>query len=177
MRFSFLAVALLVASTAGAQGSGAPNTRVPSAADSAVARALDLPAVMQRARAVGIPDSTVRGIMDQMRRRGVPVGDALPAVELEVESVEQGGEKDNFGHFVRAQVESGLRGQALAAAIHAERDRRGMGPANRGQGRAGRDSAAMRGGRPDGRGRPDAAGGRRQNPDSADKAPTRGKRP
>ncbi len=179
MRTSYLAVALLIASAAGAQSSrGAPQTRVPTVADSALMRALDLPSMMQRARSAGIPDSTLRGIMDQMRRRGVPVGDALPAVELEVEAVEQGADKNNFGSFVRAQVESGLRGRELAAAIRAEHERRGMGPANRGQGRGGRDSAELRGSR----GRRDSVEarggrGRRPTPDSADKAPTRGKRP
>lgn len=172
MRTTYIALALLVASAAQAQSStGAPQTRVPTAADSAIFRALDLPRVMQRARDVGIPDSTVRGIMDAMRRRGIPAGEAIPAVELEVEAVEQGGAKDNFGSFVRAQVESGLRGRELAAAIRAERERRGMGPGNRGMGRGGRDSGDVRGKRP-------AAGGaRRSTPDSADKAPTRGKRP
>lgn len=190
MRTPLIAVALLVASTAGAQSStGAPQSRVPTAADSAVARALDLPSVMQRARDAGIPDSTLRGVMDQIRRRGIPAGDAIPAVELEVETVEQGGDKNNFGSFVRAQVEGGLRGQELAAAIRAERERRGMGPGHRGHGG---DSAAARGGRPEGAGvrpegagvrpetrggRPGAAAGRRPVSDSADKAPTRGKRP
>lgn len=160
MRTSLIAVALLVASTAGAQSStGAPQTRVPTAADSAVARALDFPRVMQRARDAGIPDSTLRGVMDQIRRRGIPAGEAIQAVELEVETVEQGGDKANFGSFVRAQVEGGLRGRELAAAIRAERERRGMGPGHRGHGG---DPAAARGGR---------------RPDSADKAPSRGKRP
>lgn len=187
MQTSLIAVALLLATTAGAQSApNAPQARVPSAADSAVARALDLPSVMQRARDAGIPDSTVRGILDQMRRRGIPAGEALPVVVLEVESVEQGSDKANFGSFVRAQVEGGLRGQELAAAIRAERARRGMGPENHGQGHAGRDSAT-RGGRPAGAGarpdarpevrgnRPEASGGRR--PDSTGKAPTQGRRP
>ena len=201
-----LAGALLAASGLGAQSATqAPQTRVPTAADSAILRAIDLPRVMQRAREAGIPDSSIRGIMDRMRQRGIPAEEATSAVELEVETVERGGNKDNFGSFVRAQVESGLRGRELAAAIRAERQRRGMGP----EGRAGRrdDDARPdgrggrpeeRGGRPEGAGaRPEGRGGRpdsaarpevrgnrpaagaagRSRSDSADKAPTRGKRP
>lgn len=188
MRPTILAAALLVATAVGAQSTtGAPQSRVPTAADSALQRALDLPRVLQRARDAGIPDGTIQGVLDELRRRGIPADEAVPAVAMEVDAVEAGAPKDNFGSFVRAQVESGLRGRELAAAIHAERARRGMGPAGS---RGGRPEGAgarpeSRGGRPDGAGarperggRPEAAGTRRQTPDSADKAPTRGgKRP
>lgn len=191
---------LAVAPSLTAQGApGAPQTRVPTAADSAILRAIDLPRVMQRAREAGIPDSSIRGVMDRMRQRGVPADEATAAVDMEVETVERGGNRDNFGAFVRTQVESGLRGKELAAAIRAERQRRGMSPEGRGgrpegagaraEGRGGRpDSAGMRpegrGGRPDSAARPEVRGNRpaagapaRPRPDSADKAPTRGKRP
>lgn len=205
MRPTLFVAALLSAGTLAAQAT--PTTQPSAAAeraaqaavgvvDSALMRALDLPRVMQRAREAGVPDSSIRGILDAMRRRRVPAGEASPAVELEVEAVERGAPKDNFGSFVRGQVERGLRGRDLAAAIHAERARRGMGPASRG----GRPEADARGNRPAGAGRPNAAagpqrggrpdsaarpsvrpgrpqGGNRPVPDSADKAPTRGKRP
>lgn len=163
---------------------GAPQTRVPTAADSALLRALDLPRVMQRAREAGIPDSSIRGVMDRMRQRGIPAEDATAAVDLEVETVERGGDRANFGAFVRTQVEAGVRGRDLAAAIRAERGRRGMAP----EGRGGRPETAGppagRGGRPNSSARPEVRGNRppaggpvRQRPDSTDKAPTRGKRP
>lgn len=176
---SLLTGLLLAAPALFAQGTppaGDPQTRVPSAADSAVMRALDLPQIFQRARNAGIPDSSLRGMIDAMRRRGIPTEEALPAVEMEVEAVEAGGTKDNFGSFVRAQVESGLRGQELAAAIRAERQARGMGP-GRGE-RGGRPDAAgarpEKGGRPEGAGARPAKGGR---PDSAGARPARGGRP
>ncbi len=191
------------ASVEAQSATGVPTVRAPSAVDSAILRAIDLPRVMQRAREAGIPDSSIRGVMDRMRQRRVPAEDAASAVELEVETVERGGDRNNFGSFVRAQVESGLRGRELAAAIRAERERRGMGPQGRGgrpegagaqaEGRGGRPEAAgARGGRRDARGgrqdstaRPNVRGNRpptgaqppRPRPDSADKAPTRGKRP
>jgi hypothetical protein len=175
---SLLTGLLLAAPALLAQGTapaGAPQTRVPSAADSAVMRALDLPQIFQRARTAGIPDSSLRGMIDAMRRRGIPTEEAIPAVEMEVEAVEAGGNKDNFGSFVRAQVESGLRGRELAAAIRAERQARGMGP-GRGE-RGGRPDAAARpekGGRPEGAGARPEKGGR---PDSAGARPARGGRP
>lgn len=176
---SLLTGLLLAAPALAAQGTapaGAPQTRVPSAADSAVMRAMDLPQIFQRARTAGIPDSALRGMIDAMRRRGIPTEDAIPAVELEVEAVEAGGSKDNFGSFVRAQVESGLRGRELAAAIRAERQARGMGPGR--AERAGRPEQAgarpEKGGRPEGAGARPAKGGR---PDSAGARPARGGRP
>lgn len=192
---------LALAPALAAQGApGAPQTRVPTAADSAILRAIDLPRVMQRAREAGIPDSSIRGVMERMRQRGIPAEDATTAMDMEVEAVERGGDRDNFGAFVRTQVESGLRGRELAAAIRAERQRRGMAPDGRGgrpesagarpEGRGGRPDASgarpeTRGGRPEGAGarpevrgnRPNAGAPARARPDSADKAPTRGKRP
>lgn len=192
-----LGVLALAPSLTAQSATGAPQTRVPTAADSALLRALDLPRVMQRAREAGIPDSSLRGVMDRMRQRGIPAEEATAAVDLEVETVERGGDRANFGAFVRTQVESGVRGRDLAAAIRAERQRRGMAPEGRGgrpetagppAGRGGRPETAGppagRGGRPDSSARPEVRGNRppaggpaRQRPDSTDKAPTRGKRP
>lgn len=120
--------ALLLAPALQAQSTTGAQTRVPTAADNAIVRALDFPMIMQRARAAGAADSTLANVLEAMRKRGLPAHDAAAALETEVEIVEQGGNKDNFGQFVKAQVESGLRGQDLAAAIRAERARRGMGP-------------------------------------------------
>lgn len=170
-----LSGALLLAPALSAQSTlGAPQTRVPTAADSAILRALEFPRVMQRARAAGAADSTLRGILETMRTRGLPAHDATAALETEVEILEQGGNKENFGQFVKTQVEAGLRGRELAASIRAERARRGMGP-DRAQ-RAER-AEGQRGGRPDGRGgRPEGAGarpeGRGGRPDSAGARPS-----
>lgn len=132
-----LAGALVIAPPLLAQNE--PTPRIPTAADSALLRAIRLPEMMQKARAAGAPDSSLRAMVDLMRRRGIPAGAATEAVEIEADAVEAGGDKDNFGAFVRAQVESGVRGQELAAKIRAERAARGMGP-------------------PAGRGRPDKTG-------------------
>lgn len=171
-----LLLGTMVATPLAAQGT-APQTptagrRAPATpADSAILRALDLPRVMQRARAAGIPDSSVRGIVDEMRRRGLPAEDAAAAAELEVEAVERGGQRDNFGSFVRSQVEAGVRGRDLAAAIRAERQRRGMGPGGAGGRPEGAGPPAGRGGRPATSPRPGADSARSKQP------PTTGRRP
>lgn len=162
MRLIRLAVfTAVVAPALGAQGA-APQagttamTRAATAADSALLRALELPKLMERARRAGAADTTIAEMIDIIRRRGLPAEEAVPAVEMEVETLEQGGSKDNFGGFVKAQVQSGLRGRDLAAAIRAERARRGMGPKDgRGNG-----NARGQGGPPEGRGRPDGAASR-----------------
>lgn len=175
-RALLLVAALIVAAPLGAQGT-------PTALDSALNRALNLPHIMQRARAAGIPDSSVRGILAEMRRRGVPAEDAEPALEMEVDAVEAGGQRDNFGAFVRAQVESGLRGRELAARIRAERQARGLGPAGRGGRPEGAGPPAGRGGRPEGAGPPGGRDARTQGagPDSVESKgpaarPTKGPR-
>lgn len=203
-----LAGALCAASPLTAQGNRpaqSPAPQAATAADSAVLRALQLPTMMQRAREAGAPDSSLRSIVDLMRRRGIPPAEASEAIELEVDAMRASGNKDNFGSFVRAQVESGVRGQELAASIRAERMRRGMGPGRapstgRPEGVGGRPEGAGPpagvggrpegagppagvGGRPEGAGRPGQAGppaGRGQAPTSdtgRGKAPTQGKRP
>ena len=176
--------ALLLAPALSAQSTtGAPQTRVPTAADSAILRALEFPRIMQRARAAGAADSTLRGMLEIMRTRGLPAHDATAAIETEVEMLEQGGNKDNFGQFVKSQVEAGLRGRELAASIRAERARRGMGPdraerAERAEGQRG-NRPERAGARPEGRGgRPDDAEARpsvRGRPDGAAAPPVTGR--
>jgi hypothetical protein len=176
--------ALLLAPALSAQSTtGAPQTRVPTAADSAILRALEFPRIMQRARAAGAADSTLRGMLEIMRTRGLPAHDATAAIETEVEMLEQGGNKDNFGQFVKSQVEAGLRGRELAASIRAERARRGMGPdraerEERAQGQRG-NRPERAGARPEGRGgRPDDAEARpsvRGRPDGAAAPPVTGR--
>ena len=98
-----------------------------TAADSALLRALRLPEVMQLARASGVADSTIRDILGTLRRGGVLAGDAVPVLDAEIAADSGRRRMDNFGSFVRAQVEAGVRGQELAAAIRAEHARRGVG--------------------------------------------------
>ena len=116
-------------------------------ASPAILRALRLPALAIEARRAGVPEETVRGVLDGLRRRGLPAEEAVLVVREEVDAIHAGGPKDNFGGFVRRQLDAGLRGQALAEAIRAEHRAHGIG---RPQGREppGRDTARSTGRRP-----------------------------
>lgn len=111
----------------------------PSAEASLIASMLNLPLAVEAARQAGIPSGSIWDVLDSLRRRRVPAADAEQILRGEVEAVEKGGPRENFGAFVNAQLARGLRGRELAAAIHAEHARRGIG-----QGR-GRGSGAEKG--------------------------------
>ena len=98
-----------------------------SAEASLIANILNLPLAVESARRAGIPSGTIWGVLDSLRRHRVPAADAEQILRGEVEAVEKGGPKENFGAFVNAQLARGLRGRELAAAIHAEHARRGIG--------------------------------------------------
>ena len=95
-----------------------------------VLRVLRLPRTTTEARTKGVPDSQVGGILDVLRRSKVPAGDAQEILAAEAEAKEAGRPSGNLGAFVQAQHQAGLRGQALADAIHAEQARRGVGRGN-----------------------------------------------
>jgi len=97
----------------------------------AILRALRLPALGTEARRAGVADSQVRGLLDALRRRGLPAADAEAVLHEEVTAVRAGAPKANFGAFVHRQLEAGLRGRALAAAIRAEHGRQAGGRGRR----------------------------------------------
>lgn len=123
----------------------------PSTEASLLANILNLPLAVESARRAGIPSGTIWDVLDSLRNRRVPAADAEQIVRGEVEAVERGAPKENFGAFVNQQLARGLRGRELAAAIHAEHARRGIG---QGRGR-GPDAEKGRGdkGKAKGRGR------------------------
>jgi hypothetical protein len=198
--------ALGLAPALAAQSSPAAPVTPPVAADAdaALRRALELPHVVQRARAAGIVDAALRDVVVLLRDRGVSAADAATAVEVEIAAAAQGGDREGFGALVRAQVAAGLRGRELAAAMAEVRQLRGLVPEGLGEppGRGlsedspvrseppGAPSASPESRRPSRRGRPDrmmrydtrgtrpsTAGPPRTRSDSADKPPTRGERP
>ena len=149
---------LLGSATAAAQQQPA----APGSLDSVI-RILRLPHTTTEAREKGVPDSQVGGIIDILRRSRVPAGDAQVILQGEVDATAAGQPKDNFGSFVQAQHRAGLRGRALADAIHAEQARRGMGRGH-GQGKPDRDDREEGG---------EAHGGQGDRPNAAHPAPPR----
>ena len=143
-----------------------------------IIRIMRLPRTTTEAREKGVPDSSVGGIVDILRRAKVPPADAQEIIDAEIRARDEGRATGNFGEFVQAQHRAGLRGRALADAIHREQARRGMG---RGQQRGksdddDRDDNGARSGRG---GRPDTASAApsrvRGRADSAAKPRTRGR--
>lgn len=116
-------------------------------ASPAILRAFQLPALATEARRAGVPEAAVQGVLDELRRRGLPADEAVLVVREEVDAVHAGAPKDNFGGFVRRQLDAGLRGQALAEAIRAEHRAQGIGRPV-GQQPPGRDTTRSRGRRP-----------------------------
>lgn len=133
---------------------------VPSAQDwlDRVLAAAKLPVAAAEARQEGVSDLTLREYLDRVLRNRVPADDAYRILDEEVRVVRAGGPKENFGAFVQTQLDAGLRGRALADAIHEEHRRRGMGrPDDRAADRDDdRRPDNARPGRP-GQGRPDEA--------------------
>jgi hypothetical protein len=114
----FLALAAL-ATSVGAQQ--------PPQQDSSIWDILNLPQTVDEGRRAGIPSGSIWAVLDSLRRRGVPGADAGQIVRAEVDAVKGGAPRENFGKYVNAQLARGLRGRELAAAIHAEHARRGIG--------------------------------------------------
>ena len=113
----------------------------------AVVWALRLPSLVTEARQGGVANTSIRALLDEFRRAGLRADEAALVVREEVDAVNAGGAKDNFGSFVHAQLSAGLRGRALAGAIRAEHEARGIGQSGRGKGQA-KDTLKPHGGTP-----------------------------
>ena len=171
-------VALFVVAPALVAQPSAPGPSQPQTAARTMApRSLDT--LIARARRSGIPDSTVRGVVTEMRRSGATNDEALEAAEMEVVAVERGGRRDNFGQFVRSRTASGLRGRELAAAIRAEKERRNAANPQRGGQRDGARNRPERRDTTANRTRPPATTTRPRPADTTrtTKTPTQGRRP
>jgi hypothetical protein len=108
-----------------------------------ILRALELPALVTEARRVGVTEVRVRDVLEALRARGLPAEDAARVVREEIDAIDAGAPRDNFGAFVHAQLDAGLRGRALAEAIRAEHQARDVG---RPEGRGARRRANPRSG-------------------------------
>jgi hypothetical protein len=105
-----------------------------------ILEAIRLPGVSETLRQSGIPAEEVEAAVTGAKEKGVPAGAISEVLRQTARTVEENGPIDNFGAFVQEQLAAGLRGRELAAAIHAEHARRGIGkgrnPDSRGRGHA-----------------------------------------
>lgn len=131
------------------------SSRADEASD--IEAATRLPMRADSLRKSGVSNEDVSTILQAAQQQGMHPDEAADVLAATEEAVRSGGSVDNLGSFVRSQVEAGLRGQALAATIKAEK-------ANRGQGKpehAGGEKPESNGGKPAhaGSGKPEHAGG------------------
>jgi hypothetical protein len=89
-------------------------------------RAIQLPRRTEEAREAGVPEERVREILRTGREREIRPDEMEVILEVENHRIREGGPVDNFGAAVQEMKASGLRGRALAEAIHAEQVARGM---------------------------------------------------
>ena len=90
-------------------------------------RVLGLPRATQEARVLGVPETDIRVILGTARERGVAPALIVDVIEESNQVIREHGPVDNFGAFVQARLNEGLRGRELAAAIRAEHAERGKG--------------------------------------------------
>ena len=110
---------------------GTPTaTTEADAKDAVLPQAIDLPATAQALRDAGVPDKDVSDALAAARDKGLTAADTQGMLAAAEADVDEHGPVDNFGAFVQTQLEAGLRGQDLAAAIHEEHAARGKGKSN-----------------------------------------------
>jgi hypothetical protein len=121
LRHTILCVTVIAPMTiAGAQQPASIAERILAAAD--LPRIVDL-----LRRDGGIPEDQVKDVLDHGRKDHVPASEIKDVLSDADEAVKANGPVDNFGAFVTAQLDAGLRGRALAQAIRDEHARRGIG--------------------------------------------------
>jgi hypothetical protein len=163
MRIQVTMALILLTAPAGAAQDVAPAA-TPSLIDR-IRAASKLPIRTAEVREAGVPDSSVRRVMDVFRQRNTEPAEAEAILTAERDAAREHGPSDNFGEFVQGQLESGKRGRELAEAIRAEHQARGRGHGQeRAAGRKPDDAGAGRQGGEDGK---QGQGGRQGRPDSA----------
>ena len=121
-------VALLAGGVAFAEeGKGSSKSAKKGGGKGGVLRALHLPIVAQKTRGKGVPTKEVRKAIRALRKSKVKPGEATEALEEAAAAADEKGPVENFGDFVQSKLDEGLRGRALAKAIHDEHSKRGIG--------------------------------------------------
>lgn len=89
--------------------------------------ALELPHAANEARRAGVGDDQIKIVLSIGKDKKAENAEVAKALRAGAEATKQNGPIDNFGAFVQSQLDAGLRGQDLAAAIRAEHEARGKG--------------------------------------------------
>lgn len=97
-----------------------------TAADQLLAATL-LPTRTAEIRAAGIPDTTLRRVLDLFRLHQIDPVQADAILVSTRDAAREHGPTDNFGAFVQTQLAAGKRGRELSDAIRAEHQKHGKG--------------------------------------------------
>jgi hypothetical protein len=141
MRVGMCGVVALVTACGGAVAQNQPPTQPARPADrlgqpadqgararsERLLRASRLPAKAEEVRRKGVPSGEVKEALEAAKAKGVKADEMAEVADSASKDVDQHGRIDNFGSFVKSKLNEGLRGRELAAAIHEEHARRGMG--------------------------------------------------
>ncbi|MCK9995047.1 MAG: hypothetical protein KAH56_02070 [Candidatus Krumholzibacteria bacterium] len=92
-----------------------------------IRKAAELIKTSNEAREAGIPEEEVTEVLEGARKRGLSTEETQEVLAESTAAIEESGPIDNFGAFVQAKLDEGLRGRELAAAIHEEHRQQGKG--------------------------------------------------
>ena len=150
---SFTLVTLMVGAIPLAAQGGIPAASTPTTSVEASTRlryAARLPIRTTELRNSGVHDTTIHRLLEVFRQRDIAPGAVDSILLVERDAAREHGPTDNFGAFVQTELDIGLRGEELAAAIRFEHETRGRGNgparAKRDQERHGRLRAELHGG-------------------------------
>lgn len=93
----------------------------------ALLKAIQLPQIAEMARKAGIDPEELKKILKEGKQKKVPAKDMEETLDAGIKAQKEHGPIDNFGAFVQSKLKEGLRGRALAEAIHKEHAARGKG--------------------------------------------------
>jgi hypothetical protein len=125
MRLTLGAILLIALTSPAALAQIEPTTQPPAA--ERVLKASRLPKKAHEVRSKGVPDADVKDALRAGKSKGLKAGEMSDVADAHARAVDEHGPTDNFGAFVRARLDEGLRGRELAAAIRAEHARNGKG--------------------------------------------------
>jgi len=99
----------------------------PGEARGEVLSAIALPQRAQALRDDWVKADDVKQALDASRKQGLHASEASDTLVAADEAVKANGPVDDFGAFVQSQLDAGLRGKDLAAAIRSEHEAHGKG--------------------------------------------------
>ncbi|MCY1005681.1 hypothetical protein OV079_08900 [Nannocystis pusilla] len=122
-----LAAAPLAAHAAPAAGEASERAEDRRTPNERILGALTLPLKAQALRKSGVGEGEVKAGLKAAKAKKLAAGDAAELLDEAAKATRDHGPVENFGAFVQAKLDAGLRGRDLAAAIREEHAAHGKG--------------------------------------------------